>query len=61
MFPYIGGTTMRRIVFYSVQTFCDEEKVYMLPILRAYPQIRCSVLFMGFKDALSLMIEADNK
>lgn len=52
---------MRRIVFYSVQTFCDEEKVYMLPILRAYPQIGCGVLFMGFKDAVSLMIEADNK
>lgn len=52
---------MRRIIFYSVQTFCDEEKVYMLPILRAYPQIRCSVLFVAFKDALLLMIEADNK
>lgn len=52
---------MRRIIFYSVQTFCDEEKVYMLPILMAYQQIRCGVLFMAFKDALFLMIEADNK
>lgn len=52
---------MRRIVFYSVQTFCDEEKVYMLTILRAYQQIRCGVLFMAFKDALLLMIETDNK
>lgn len=52
---------MRRIVFYSVQTFCDKEKVYMPPILRAYPQIRCGVLFMAFEDALLLMIEADNK
>lgn len=51
---------MRRVIFYSVQTFCDEEKVYMLPVMRAYPQIRCSVLFMAFKDALLLMIEADN-
>lgn len=52
---------MRRIVFYSVQTFCDEDKVYMLPIIRAYPQIRCGVLFMAFKDASLLMIEANNK
>ena len=28
---------MRRIVFYSVQTFCDEEKVYMLPIHEGVP------------------------
>lgn len=52
---------MRRIILYSVQTFCDEEKVYIPTILSEYQQIRCGVLFMAFKDALLMMIEADNK
>lgn len=27
---------MRRIVVYSVKTFCDEEKMYMLPITNKF-------------------------